>query len=91
MENAQKALQERQVSKRKEVLSEIKVLAASIGVTLDISDTLSGKTPSRKVAKIPVKYRNPHNKSETWTGRGVKPRWLRNLIEQGRRIEDFAV
>src|SRR5579864_6678639 len=26
--------------------------------------------------KIAPKYRNPDNPSETWAGRGLKPRWL---------------
>lgn len=29
-----------------------------------------------------AKYRNPANPSDTWTGRGRKPRWLREKIEQ---------
>jgi hypothetical protein len=28
---------------------------------------------------------------ETWTGRGVKPRWLRALTDAGKKIEDFLI
>lgn len=91
VENAKKALQERQVSKRKEVLAEIKALAASIGVSIEIADSSATKASSRKGAKVPIKYRNPDNKLETWTGRGVKPKWLKTLIEQGRQLDDFRV
>jgi DNA-binding protein H-NS len=91
VENAQKALQDRQQGKRKEVLAEIKALAASIGVTIEFSNSASPKGSTRKGTTVPIKYRNPASPSETWTGRGVKPRWLKALIEQGRRIEEFAV
>src|SRR5262245_1360411 len=46
---------------------------------------------SLKGRKAPVKFRNPENRSETWAGRGATPRWLRALLEQGRKIEEFAV
>jgi DNA-binding protein H-NS len=29
-----------------------------------------------KGSKVAPKYRNPKNPSETWTGRGRKPRWI---------------
>jgi DNA-binding protein H-NS len=51
-----------------------------------------------KVAKVagrkslnPVapKYRGPNG--EVWSGRGLTPRWLATLIEQGQSKESFAV
>src|SRR5436190_23447292 len=40
--------------------------------------------------KISPKYRNPHNRSETWAGRGAMPRWLSAFITQGRKLEDVS-
>jgi DNA-binding protein H-NS len=40
---------------------------------------------------VPPKYRNPENPSETWAGRGLKPRWLTAAIKSGNKIEDFAI
>ena len=37
------------------------------------------------------KFRNPRRPSETWAGRGKKPRWLSNLLKNGGRIEDFRI
>jgi DNA-binding protein H-NS len=91
LENAQKALREKQVSKRKDVISQIRQLAASIGVSVEISEGTSPKASVQKGGKVPIKYRNPENRAEKWTGRGMKPKWLRELLEQGRRLEDFAV
>ena len=41
--------------------------------------------------KIPPKYRNPDNPSETWAGRGLKPRWLAAALKTGKKLEHFAV
>ena len=41
--------------------------------------------------KIAPKYRNPKNPSETWAGRGMMPLWMRALVRQGRKPEDFAI
>jgi DNA-binding protein H-NS len=41
--------------------------------------------------KVAPKYRNPENPSETWAGRGLKPRWLASAIKSGRKPEDFLI
>jgi len=37
------------------------------------------------------KYRNPANVSQTWAGRGVRPRWLQSAIKDVHKIEEFAI
>ena len=37
------------------------------------------------------KYRNPENPSETWAGRGLRPRWLTAAIKAGKKLEHFAI
>jgi DNA-binding protein H-NS len=53
-----------------------------------------GKSTS-KVARgygaVAPKYRNPENPTETWAGRGLKPRWLTAAIKTGRKAEDFLI
>ena len=89
IEDAQKVLKNKQEGKRKDVLAQIKELAASINVSVEISENV--RSAGRKGGTVPVKYRNPANPSEKWTGRGMKPRWLRELIDQGRSLEEFEV
>ncbi len=48
-------------------------------------------TKGRKLGKVPPKYRNPANPTETWTGRGKQPRWLADLVKKGRKPEDFLI
>jgi DNA-binding protein H-NS len=45
----------------------------------------------RKVVKVAPKYRNPTNRSETWAGRGLKPRWLSAAIKEGKKLSDFEI
>jgi DNA-binding protein H-NS len=54
----------------------------------------SGSAPSRKGGvrgKIEPKYRNPENPSETWAGRGLKPRWLAKALKGGKKLDDFTI
>ena len=89
IDNAESALKVKQASRRKEVFSQIKALAASVGVTVEIHE--SDKKKARKVTKVAPKYRNPDNAEMTWTGRGVMPLWMRALIESGRDKSEFLI
>ncbi|MFM8444983.1 MAG: H-NS family nucleoid-associated regulatory protein [Methylococcus sp.] len=88
--NAQRALKERQSSKRKEVIAKMREMAASIGVNIEI---IEGEKPvtGRRGGKVAPKYRNPHDPEQTWTGRGMKPRWLQALMDQGHEPSEFQI
>jgi DNA-binding protein H-NS len=45
----------------------------------------------RKYPKVFPKYRNPDEPSESWSGRGKRPRWLTNALTAGHTIEEFMV
>jgi DNA-binding protein H-NS len=49
------------------------------------------KVRKSKAAGVPVaaKFRGPNN--ESWSGRGLTPKWLSALVAQGRSKSDFAV
>lgn len=48
--------------------------------------------PSRtQRRKVKVRYQDPDNKNNTWTGRGKQPNWLQAHIANGRSIEEFEV
>ncbi|CAL1241637.1 H-NS histone family protein [Candidatus Methylocalor cossyra] len=89
IESAQKALREKHETKRKEVIAKIKELAASVGVTVEITEP--AKPTGRKGSKVPIKYQNPHNLSQKWTGRGMRPKWLQTLLDQGHDIKEFEI
>ncbi|CAA9891857.1 DNA-binding protein H-NS [Candidatus Methylobacter favarea] len=89
IENAEKALKNKQANKRKEVIAQIKELAASINVTVEIYET--DKRSARKGVKVPVKYRHPEDPEKTWTGRGVTPNWMKILLKAGHDRSEFEV
>jgi DNA-binding protein H-NS len=45
----------------------------------------------RKYPKVLPKYRNPDQRSETWSGRGKQPRWMAQALLAGRSIEEFVI
>ena len=50
----------------------------------------TGMGAAKNVAKpVAAKFRGPNG--ETWSGRGLTPRWLATLLEQGRHKEDFSI
>ena len=49
---------------------------------------VSGRRPYPPVRP---KYRNPDQPSETWAGRGKRPRWLVAKLKSGKRIDDFRI
>lgn len=46
--------------------------------------------PAKKTGvAVAAKYRGPSG--ESWSGRGLTPRWLASLLAQGRTKEEFAI
>ena len=86
--DAQTQLEQKQNSQRKTVIAQIKELAASIGVTVDIIDDKKSKKASSSVAD---KYVNPNNSAQKWSGRGLPPKWMQALIAEGRSKEEFLI
>lgn len=74
--------------KKRDAIRELEDKAKSLGFSLE---ELVGAKPARKRAPAKPKYANPANKSETWTGRGRKPRWVEAALKAGRSLDDLAV
>jgi len=49
-----------------------------------------GERPRRRYPVVLPKYRNPQT-SETWSGRGKRPRWLTAAVKSGHKIEEFRI
>jgi DNA-binding protein H-NS len=48
-----------------------------------------GAAKAKAASVVAAKYRGPNG--ETWSGRGLTPRWLSTLVAQGRSKEEFAI
>lgn len=82
-----RAIDDRKEKERTELLDKFKTLASESGFSL--SELLAEK-PIKK-APATVKYKNPSNKDEGWTGKGRKPKWLVDLLNAGRKLEEFEI
>ena len=52
---------------------------------------MTDRAPRRKYPKVLPKYFNPQAPSETWSGRGKRPRWLVAALETGHRLDEFKI
>src|SRR5258705_5515167 len=52
------------------------------------SSNAKSSTVRRPYPAVVPKYRNPERPSETWAGRGKKPRWLAAQLKYGQRSDD---
>ncbi|WP_341915066.1 H-NS histone family protein [Polaromonas sp. YR568] len=50
---------------------------------------LGDAAKKKSASAVAAKYRGPNG--ETWSGRGLTPRWLAALVAQGQTKEDFAI
>ena len=82
-----KAIADAKERERVEIKQKIEEMATSSGFS--VNELFSGRSTKGKT--VAPKYMNPKNKSETWTGRGRKPRWLTAELDKGGKLEDFAI
>lgn len=74
---------------RASAIAKVKALMAEYGLTVaDLNGRAKGtpKAPS----KVAAKYRNTAT-GETWSGRGLQPKWLKAAIAGGASVQDFAI
>ena len=69
--------------KRHEALEHLRQQASILGFSVE------ELVPRKKKAAGVVKYRNPDNPAETYSGRGKHPPWLKEKLEAGHLIEEF--
>jgi DNA-binding protein H-NS len=85
----EKAIAEARLKERSELKSEIEQMVADRGFTMsEIFSTTRGGAKGRTVAP---KYANPEDPTQTWTGRGRKPNWLVEKIDEGANLDDFLI
>jgi DNA-binding protein H-NS len=78
-----------QREERQKAITQIKTLMSEYGLSLaDLSARVAKK--GRSGAKVAAKYRNKAT-GESWSGRGLQPRWLKAALTTGRKLGDFAV
>jgi DNA-binding protein H-NS len=96
---AQKAEIEKKISdaqreEKASAISQVRTLMAQYGLTvadLAARGPASGRVSAPKTGpKVAAKYRDTAT-GNTWTGRGLKPNWLKAALDSGKTLADFAV
>lgn len=59
------------------------------GRPASVKSAKPAKASKRAGAVVAAKFRGPNG--ETWSGRGLTPKWLSALVAQGRTKEEFAI
>lgn len=96
IEKLQKQASEIRAQEFDKTVQEILAKMTAFGITLKDLEAVKGRarkvvsTAAKPAAKpAAAKYRGPNG--ETWSGRGLMPRWLAALVAQGRSKEEFAI
>ncbi|GAA5073073.1 H-NS histone family protein [Roseibacterium beibuensis] len=74
--------------KKQEALIAAQKAAQEHGFSLD--EILGAKGAKTKVKGAP-KYANPADASQTWTGRGRQPQWIKDALAAGKSLDDLAI
>lgn len=86
-----KRIADAQRTAKADAIAKVKTLMAEYGLT---AADLAGKSPVAAKAeggkKVAAKYRDPAS-GQTWTGRGLKPKWLTAALASGKSLEDFTL
>lgn len=71
----------------KALIAQYEITASELGFVKRRSKT---KAPTK--AKLPARYRNPRDPSQTWHGgKGAKPKWIREFLAAGGKLEKIEI
>lgn len=98
-ESLEKQISSTQNAERSEALAKVKSLMAEYN--LSVADLQKSARPGRKEgddsgqgalkgSKVAPKYKDPES-GATWSGRGLKPKWLQAAISNGKDVAEFAI
>lgn len=83
-----KAIADFEERRKRQAIAELEEKAKAMGFSLA---ELTGAVKTRKRSPSVAKYANPADKSDTWSGRGRKPRWFSEALAKGKKPEDLAI
>jgi len=91
-EALEREIEQTKKHERGDAIAKVRALMAEYGLTLaDLGAKSAAKGKSGTgTGKVAAKYRNAST-GESWSGRGLQPRWLKAALASGKKIGDFAV
>jgi DNA-binding protein H-NS len=82
-------MKKREQSDMAKAREQILAIAQSVGVPL--KDLIASTGRGGKTGSVAVRFRNPDNASQQWTGRGRQPKWVKEWVEGGKSIDKLRV
>lgn len=73
---------------RKQALAAAQKAAAEHGFSLE--EVMAARKPGSGPKSAP-KYANPDDATQTWTGRGRQPNWVKAALSSGKTLEDLSI
>lgn len=88
-----KEIHERGAEERRTAILQIHAIAQASGIDLRTlaAKVATAKTARKPIGPAPALYANPADTTETWSGRGRTPRWLRSQLDAGEDISKFKI
>ena len=90
----EKKIADAQREERASAIAQVRSLMAQYGLTVADLASRSASAPraatGKAVSKVAAKYRDAVT-GNTWSGRGLKPNWLKAALDGGKTLSDFAV
>ena len=85
---------EAQNAAKEAAIEKLKAIAQEHGFTLE---ELTGKRKTKGAGSrglqepVAAKYANPDNPSQTWSGRGRQPVWVRDALASGKTLDSLKI
>lgn len=93
LQNAKTVIESKMNSLRnveiKKAREELRAKAAQLGIEPEA--LLGTGNNGTGTSSIAVKYRDPENNANTWTGRGKQPNWLKAKLQSGSNLDDYLI
>ncbi len=90
-EELERQIRDAQASIRSNAIARVRELMTEHGLTVaDLVAKATLNAGASAKTKVAAKYRDPQS-GLTWSGRGLRPRWLVAAINEGKSLSDFAL
>jgi len=91
-EAIEQQIEQTKKQERGDAVVKVRAMMAEHGLTLaDLGARSAPKSRSGGgTGKVPAKYRNAST-GDSWSGRGLQPRWLKAALASGKKLSDFAI
>ena len=90
IESTRKSERDSAIAQVRSLMSEYGLSLSDLGKKSAAAKAGAPKSRATKGSKVAAKYRNTST-GDTWSGRGLQPKWLKAALQTGKTLQDFAL